>query len=274
MLHPLLREVEGASGCASSPRRSPSARVSRTRRCYSSSRRSTRSSGAGSSRWRPRTPTRATPPRRRAGTWALSGSRSSEPRRPLGVGASPRPRTSSASGRALDVLAAGGLVWASAAALAGADPTTRPASSRSARGRVSRASRAGGDAALAGYERVERVDDRGQFAGARWADRHLPDDRPRADPRRALRRRDRAGARVRRSATARAATRSTTRSSIRRPSAGSTRSIPTTACCSKKKVKLRLFRRVLCPYSTVRPTWRSRRGETSGSRSSGATTST
>ena len=50
--------------------------------------------------------------------------------------------------------------------------------------------------ALAGYERVDRVEERGQFAVRGGHRRRLPLDRPRAAARRALRRRDRAGARL------------------------------------------------------------------------------
>ena len=88
-----------------------------------------------------------------------------EPRRPLGVGphaaAAPRRR----AGAALDVLAAGGLVWASAAALAERihHATSGPSRSASWSARAGRRGLAE-TLALAGYERVERVDDRGQFA--------------------------------------------------------------------------------------------------------------
>ena len=68
--------------------------------------------------------------------------------------------------RAFDVLAAGGLVFASAAALAEPMPpaVARPEPIRIAPGEEVSLERLAESLALAGYERVERADERGQFA--------------------------------------------------------------------------------------------------------------
>ncbi len=68
--------------------------------------------------------------------------------------------------RALDVLAAGGLVCASAAALAEPlpPPNARPEPIRIAPGEEVNLEQLAESLALAGYERVERADERGQFA--------------------------------------------------------------------------------------------------------------
>jgi transcription-repair coupling factor (superfamily II helicase) len=81
-------------------------------------------------------------------------------------GLEPPPHLVGERARALDVLARGGLVCASARALAEALP---PADARPAALELSAGNELGVDGlaeelALAGYERVERVDDRGQFA--------------------------------------------------------------------------------------------------------------
>jgi transcription-repair coupling factor (superfamily II helicase) len=81
-------------------------------------------------------------------------------------GLAPPPHLVGERGRALDVLAAGGLVCVSAAALAEGMP---PPGARPLPLRVRVGEEPGIDAvsehlALAGYERVERVDERGQFA--------------------------------------------------------------------------------------------------------------
>ena len=116
-----------------------------------------------------------------------------------GSGLEPPPHLVGERARALDVLAAGGLVCASAAALAEPCAAGRRAARRRC-GSRSATSRASSDLteqlALAGYERVDRADERGQFAVRGGHRRRLPDDRPRAAPRRALRRRDRADPRV------------------------------------------------------------------------------
>jgi transcription-repair coupling factor (superfamily II helicase) len=83
-----------------------------------------------------------------------------------GSGLEPPPHLVGERARALDVLAAGGLVCASAAALAEGLP---PADERPATVRLAVGDEPGLDGlaealALAGYERVERVDERGQFA--------------------------------------------------------------------------------------------------------------
>jgi transcription-repair coupling factor (superfamily II helicase) len=81
-------------------------------------------------------------------------------------GLEPPPHLVGERARALDVLAAGGLVCASAAALAEPLP---PAAARArtielATGRPAPVEELAEELALAGYERVERVDERGQFA--------------------------------------------------------------------------------------------------------------
>src|SRR5947209_9088644 len=81
-------------------------------------------------------------------------------------GLAPPPHLVGERARALDVLAAGGLVCASAAALAEPMP---PPSARPVRLELAAGDEPGIDAlaehlALAGYERVERAEERGQFA--------------------------------------------------------------------------------------------------------------
>jgi transcription-repair coupling factor (superfamily II helicase) len=83
-----------------------------------------------------------------------------------GSGLEPPPHLVGERARALDVLARGGLVCASAAAIAEGLP---PAAERPAALRVRRGEEPGIDSlaehlASAGYERVERVEERGQFA--------------------------------------------------------------------------------------------------------------
>jgi transcription-repair coupling factor (superfamily II helicase) len=83
-----------------------------------------------------------------------------------GSGLEPAPHLVGERARALDILAAGGLVCASAAALAEGMPpsSARPEPIRIAPG-VERSLEGLAEAlALAGYERVERADERGQFA--------------------------------------------------------------------------------------------------------------
>jgi transcription-repair coupling factor (superfamily II helicase) len=81
-------------------------------------------------------------------------------------GLDPAPHLVGERARALDVLAAGGLVCASAAALAEPmpPPAARPEPIRIARGEEIRLEQLTESLALAGYERVERADERGQFA--------------------------------------------------------------------------------------------------------------
>ncbi len=81
-------------------------------------------------------------------------------------GLTPPPHLVGERARALDVLAAGGLVWASAAALAERIPPRdqRPEPIRIVVGAEPGVEGLAETLALAGYERVERVDDRGQFA--------------------------------------------------------------------------------------------------------------
>ncbi len=81
-------------------------------------------------------------------------------------GLTPPPHLVGERARALDVLAEGGLVWASAAALAEQIPPRdqRPEPIRIAVGAEPGVEGLAETLALAGYERVERVDDRGQFA--------------------------------------------------------------------------------------------------------------
>src|SRR2546428_2017972 len=86
-----------------------------------------------------------------------------------GSGLEPAPHLVGERARALDVLAAGGLVAASAAALAEPmpPPETRPEPIRIAPGEEISLEQLTESLALAGYERVERADERGQFAGPR-----------------------------------------------------------------------------------------------------------
>jgi transcription-repair coupling factor (superfamily II helicase) len=81
-------------------------------------------------------------------------------------GLDPAPHLVGERARALDVLAAGGLIVASAAALAEPMPPlrARPASIRIAAGEDLSLEHLAESLALAGYERVERADERGQFA--------------------------------------------------------------------------------------------------------------
>src|SRR5438045_4547596 len=83
-----------------------------------------------------------------------------------GSGLDPAPHLVGERARALDVLAAGGLVAASAAALAEPMPprNTRPRPIRIAPGEELSLEQLAETLALAGYERVERADERGQFA--------------------------------------------------------------------------------------------------------------
>src|SRR5262249_61228540 len=83
-----------------------------------------------------------------------------------GWGFGPAPRRVGGLARALAVLAAGGLVCASAAALAEPLPPEdlRPEPIRIAPGEEISLEQLSESLALAGYERVERADERGQFA--------------------------------------------------------------------------------------------------------------
>jgi transcription-repair coupling factor (superfamily II helicase) len=83
-----------------------------------------------------------------------------------GSGLEPAPHLVGERARALDVLAVGGLVCASAAALAEPmpPPRTRPEPIRIAPGAEKSLEQLTESLALAGYERVERADERGQFA--------------------------------------------------------------------------------------------------------------
>jgi transcription-repair coupling factor (superfamily II helicase) len=83
-----------------------------------------------------------------------------------GSGLEPAPHLVGERARALDVLAAGGLVCASAAALAEPmpPPRTRPEPIRIAPGEEVSLEGLSESLALGGYERVERADERGQFA--------------------------------------------------------------------------------------------------------------
>jgi transcription-repair coupling factor (superfamily II helicase) len=83
-----------------------------------------------------------------------------------GSGLEPAPHLVGERARALDVLAAGGLVCASAAALAEPlpPPAARPEPIRIALGEEISLEALSEQLALAGYERVERADERGQFA--------------------------------------------------------------------------------------------------------------
>jgi transcription-repair coupling factor (superfamily II helicase) len=81
-------------------------------------------------------------------------------------GLTPPPHLVGERARALDVLAGGGLVWASASALAERTPPRdqRPEPIRVVAGAEPGVEGLAEALALAGYERVERAEDRGQFA--------------------------------------------------------------------------------------------------------------
>jgi transcription-repair coupling factor (superfamily II helicase) len=83
-----------------------------------------------------------------------------------GSGLEPAPHLVGERARALDVLASGGLVVASASALAEPmpPPGTRPQPIRIAPGEEVTLEQLSESLALAGYERVDRADERGQFA--------------------------------------------------------------------------------------------------------------
>ena len=83
-----------------------------------------------------------------------------------GSGLEPPPHLVGERARALEVLAAGGLVCASAAALAEGvpPPSARPASIRLEVGSEPGVGGLAEELALAGYERVDRAEERGQFA--------------------------------------------------------------------------------------------------------------
>src|SRR4051794_14834106 len=83
-----------------------------------------------------------------------------------GSGLEPPPHLVGERARALDVLARGGLVCASAAAVAEGVPpaAARPAALQVARGDEPGIDTLSGQLASAGYERVDRVEERGQFA--------------------------------------------------------------------------------------------------------------
>src|SRR5204863_2649916 len=83
-----------------------------------------------------------------------------------GSGLDPAPHLVGERARALDILAAGGLVCASAAALAEPLPPAglRPEPIRIAPGEEVSLEQLSESLALAGYDRVERADERGQFA--------------------------------------------------------------------------------------------------------------
>ncbi len=84
----------------------------------------------------------------------------------LGSGLEPPPHLVGERARALDVLARGGLVCVSAVALAEPvpPPAARPSSTRLARGEEPGIDELAELLVLAGYERVERVEERGQIA--------------------------------------------------------------------------------------------------------------
>src|SRR6185437_10235860 len=83
-----------------------------------------------------------------------------------GSGLDPAPHLVGERARALDILAAGGLVVASAAALAEPMPpvAARPEPIRLAVEQEISLEQLSESLALAGYERVERADERGPFA--------------------------------------------------------------------------------------------------------------
>ena len=188
-----------ASASRRSPQRSRRGRASRSPCCRCSSPPCTRSSAGGSSSSSPRTRTRGMPPRGRRGSSGRSASRSCPGRGvSLDSGLAPPPHLVGERYRALDVLAAGGLVCASAASLAEGLP---PVDARPAAVELRIGDEPGVDG-LAERARARRIRARRARRRARPVRRprrdrrRLPLDRPRAAAGRVLRRRDRAGARV------------------------------------------------------------------------------
>ena len=140
-------------------------------------------------------------------------------------GLTPPPHLVGERARALDVLAAGGLVCVSARRSRTRCRRRRPEPVRDRGRRAPGIDGLAEELALAGYERVERVEDRGQFAVRGGLVDVFPTTGPRAAPDRALRRRDRADPRVL-AVHAAGAPPVDGASSIPRPSAGSTSSSP------------------------------------------------
>ena len=187
-----------ASASRRSSRRCPRARASRMQLCRSCSRPSTRSWAAASWCCCPRTRMPATQPRGVVVSRRRAGGAAPESWRLAASGLEPPPHLVGERARALDVLADGGLVCASAAALAegmppfGARPlpVASPGRRRAGHGRTRNE---------AGARRLRtRRPGRGAWA-VRRPGRHrrrLPLDRAGAAADRAVRRRDRAGARV------------------------------------------------------------------------------
>ena len=115
----------------------------------------------------PTTPTPAISPSRRRGSSARRASRCFPSRGVRwGSGLEPPPHLVGERARALDVLARGGLVCVSALALVEPmpPPAARPTPIAIARGDEPGIDVLAEELALAGYERVERVEERGQFA--------------------------------------------------------------------------------------------------------------
>ena len=125
-----------------------------------------RSSGAGCWSSFPRTPTRATQPRGRRGSWAETSALFPSRGVSHASGLEPPPHLVGERARALDILVAGGLVCASAAAVAEGmpPPAARPRPVRLVIGEEPGLDGLAEALASAGYERVDRVDERGQFA--------------------------------------------------------------------------------------------------------------
>ena len=172
-----------------------------------------------SSRSSPTTPTRATPPRRPPGSSARTRSRCSRPAACAGAPASSRRRTSSASGRARSRCSrAAGSSARPRPRVAEGLPPRRASGPRRSR---SRAATSPGieslaeQLALAGLRAGRARRGARAVRRSRRPGRRLPDDRPRAAARRALRRRDRADPRLLAVHAARAARRSRTATSTR-----------------------------------------------------------
>ena len=115
----------------------------------------------------PTTPTRATRPRRPPGTSAPTRRAPAEPRRPVGVGPRAAACTSSASGRARSTCSAA--AGSSSRRRSHWPRARRPSARVPSRSRSGSATSPGSTAlprlfALAGYERVEQAEERGQFA--------------------------------------------------------------------------------------------------------------
>ena len=155
------------SACPRSPRRCRRAPASRSRRCLCCSPHSTRSSAAASACCSPTTRTPATPPRLQAGSSERTVSGFCRHAVSARARASSRRRISSASERAHSTCspAAGSSAPPRSPYREGMPPPSeRPVPLELARGDEPGIEALAEQLALAGYERVERVEERGQIA--------------------------------------------------------------------------------------------------------------